>query len=135
MARLVLSLVILLLAVAAYCDASNDLVVGRREEGDELIQSDKVKLLNIIPLEVVTIVKTYTGDNASLITYIRAMDLDKNNRGANAAIIAGGIGDKFVTIKFTSRKSILPTTIDFKVDIYGLKVTKVFDVNSDLVVE
>ena len=114
--------VLILLAITAPSKASNDVVIGHRESGDELIHVENIRKYNLIPLMQVTIEKTYAGDET--ITQIKALDMDKNSRGGTAVVTAGGVGSNLVTIKFTNKLSLAPTAIDFKVKIYGIKAVE-----------
>lgn len=60
--------------------------------------------------------KTFTADGYSKITQVKILDKNTEGKGASAAIIAGGVGQTFVTIRFESQKG---EGIDFVVELYG----------------
>jgi hypothetical protein len=94
----------------------NDLTVGAREPGDFLLQREHVEKEESYLGKVVTVTKTLPGDGVSRITQIKALDQHQNGYGAHASIIAGGIGQSYVTIKFESERF---RSIDFIIDLYG----------------
>ncbi|KAL7304490.1 hypothetical protein TKK_0003282 [Trichogramma kaykai] len=113
-----LSALLVLCLAAALAEARNDLVIGVRQPNDFLIQRELVqKDADVSALGIRTSYeRTFTGNNISNITMIRALDQHDNGHGATAQIVGGGVGFKYVTIKF---KSELFRGIDFVVEIYG----------------
>lgn len=97
-----------------------DVIVGYRQPNDHLLERQIIKRSNLIQSHI-EYEKTFVGDNHSIITQIRIIDLNTKNNGANVKILAGGPKDSFVTIAF---KSLSFSGIDFSVEIYGKEPTE-----------
>ncbi|OXU24850.1 hypothetical protein TSAR_008645 [Trichomalopsis sarcophagae] len=112
------------LAVSAQSESTvarhNDLVIGRRVEGDYLLNRSFIKKDASWIGKVVTFTKTFTGDGVSTITQIKALDQHENGHGASAKVIAGGVDYLYVTLRLESERY---RHIDFVVEIYGKKAS------------
>ncbi|XP_016843583.1 probable salivary secreted peptide [Nasonia vitripennis] len=110
------------LAVSAQSESTvarqNDLVIGRRVEGDYLLNRSFIKKDASWIGKVVTFTKTFTGDGVSTITQVKALEQHEN--GASAKVIAGGVDYLYVTLRLESERY---RHIDFVVEIYGKKAS------------
>ncbi|XP_058790782.1 probable salivary secreted peptide [Phymastichus coffea] len=121
-----LSLLVLLATLAAFVSAQElesipkNLIIGYREPGDYLIQKEEIKKpARFLSRHIYE--KTYVGDNHSIITQVRIVDMSTNGHGATAKVITGGVGRSFISI---SLKGLYNFGINNVVEIYGKKPIK-----------
>ena len=110
-----LVLLCLFALVATVISLPNDLMIGTRIRGDELVQKEVIEKSYSL-FGSVEIDKTFNG--YSKITMIRAIDRSTNGHGAKVTVIAGGVGQAFVTLHFQSESV---RGIDFEVEIYAIR--------------
>ena len=111
-----LALVCLLAFVAVVSAGKNDLIIGHRVYGDRPIQTESIVMDASKIGRIVTITKTFSGNGYSTITQVQAIDRNASGHGAKVSLVAGGEGNKFVTLKFESERF---RGIDFFVEIFG----------------
>lgn len=118
---IVFAFVGLLSMAAVSCLRPNDLEVGHFETGQRLVltrhvKKDKPPLLPI----VIDTTETFSAPVGYVITQIRSIDQKfKNNNGASVALINGGPGQTFATLRYQSKRG---HSIDHVVEIYGIPI-------------
>lgn len=104
------------IAITAAASLPNDLIIGSSDPQAHLIQRESIKHDASKIGKIVTVTKTFNGNNFSKITMVRALDQHRNGHGATARLISGGLGQAYVTLKFESERF---RSIDFVVEVYG----------------
>lgn len=79
------------------------------------VREKKIPILPIIVEEE----ETFTVPVGYEIAYVKAVDQKQNGHGAKVVVIAGGLGESFVTLKFESQRG---HSIDYLVEIYADRI-------------
>lgn len=101
-------------AVALSVKSPKDVTIGARQPGDHLAKREFVTKESQW-LQVVTVQQTI-GVDYGKITQVKLLDQNQKGNGATAAVLAGGPGDSYVTVKF---KSVRSHSIKYIVEIYA----------------
>lgn len=108
-------IVVLLSAIITISNADRDLVIGDRQSGDNLIEQRQVEK-DAWPFMIVEKTETIMGDGNSVITRVEIIDTKKQETSAKAAILSGGPGMSYVTVKFESERG---HGIHYIIKVYG----------------